>query len=114
MYPYAFGIFGNNFVYQDDNDPKHQSKIVQKWFDQHSVQRLEWPSQSPDLNIIEHMWQELERRTKNLRASNALEKFAQLEKAWSEIPYTVIDRLLDSLPRRCQAVIDAKGYPTKY
>uniref|UniRef100_A0A8R1EJP8 Uncharacterized protein n=1 Tax=Caenorhabditis japonica TaxID=281687 RepID=A0A8R1EJP8_CAEJA len=59
------------------------------------------------------MWEELKRRLKGVRASNANQKFAQLEAAWKSIPMTVVQTLLDSMPRRCQAVIDAKGYPTK-
>uniref|UniRef100_A0A8R1EGK0 Uncharacterized protein n=1 Tax=Caenorhabditis japonica TaxID=281687 RepID=A0A8R1EGK0_CAEJA len=57
---------------------------------------------------------ELERRLKGVRASNANQKFAQLEAAWKSIPMTVVQTLLDSMSRRCQAVIDAQGYPTKY
>uniref|UniRef100_A0A8R1EQ29 HTH_Tnp_Tc3_2 domain-containing protein n=1 Tax=Caenorhabditis japonica TaxID=281687 RepID=A0A8R1EQ29_CAEJA len=94
-----------------DNDPKHTSGHVANWF---RVDLLEWPSQSPDLNPIEHMWEELEQRLKGFRASNANQIFAQLEAAWKSIPMTVVQTLLDSMPRRCQAVIDAKGYPTKY
>uniref|UniRef100_A0A8R1EHZ4 Uncharacterized protein n=3 Tax=Caenorhabditis japonica TaxID=281687 RepID=A0A8R1EHZ4_CAEJA len=58
--------------------------------------------------------QKLERRLKGVRASNANQKFAQLEAAWKSIPMTVVQTLLDSMPHRCQAVIDAKGYSTKY
>uniref|UniRef100_A0A8R1HNF0 HTH_Tnp_Tc3_2 domain-containing protein n=1 Tax=Caenorhabditis japonica TaxID=281687 RepID=A0A8R1HNF0_CAEJA len=47
-------------------------------------------------------------------ASNANQKLAQLKAAWKSIPMTVVQTLLDSMPRRCQAVIDAKAYPTKY
>uniref|UniRef100_A0A8R1ET65 Tc1-like transposase DDE domain-containing protein n=1 Tax=Caenorhabditis japonica TaxID=281687 RepID=A0A8R1ET65_CAEJA len=71
-------------------------------------------SQSPDFNPIEHMWEELKRRLKGVRASNANQKFAQLEADWKSISMTVVQTLLDSMPRRYQAVIDAKGYPTKY
>uniref|UniRef100_A0A8R1IPW2 Uncharacterized protein n=1 Tax=Caenorhabditis japonica TaxID=281687 RepID=A0A8R1IPW2_CAEJA len=52
------------------------------------------------------------RTTSQVRASNANQKFAQLEAAWKSIPMTVVKTLLDSMPRRCQAVINAKGYPT--
>uniref|UniRef100_A0A8R1I205 PBPe domain-containing protein n=1 Tax=Caenorhabditis japonica TaxID=281687 RepID=A0A8R1I205_CAEJA len=96
-----------------DNDPKHTSGHVANWFRRRRVDLLEWPSQSPDLNPIEHMWEELEQRLKGFRASNANQIFAQLEAAWKSIPMTVVQTLLDSMPRRCQAVIDAKGYPTK-
>uniref|UniRef100_A0A8R1HYY3 DDE_3 domain-containing protein n=1 Tax=Caenorhabditis japonica TaxID=281687 RepID=A0A8R1HYY3_CAEJA len=93
---------------------KHTSGHVANWFRCRRVDLLEWPSQSPDFNPIEHMWEELERRLKEVRASNANQKFSQLEDAWKSIPMTVVQTLLDSMPRRCQAVIDAKGYPTKY
>uniref|UniRef100_A0A8R1IPB2 DDE_3 domain-containing protein n=3 Tax=Caenorhabditis japonica TaxID=281687 RepID=A0A8R1IPB2_CAEJA len=104
---------GGGFVMQD-NDPKHTSGHVANWFRRRRVDLLEWPSQSPYFNPIEHMWEELERRLKGVRTSNANQKFAQLEAAWKSIPMMVVQTLLDSMPRRCQADNDAKGYPTKY
>uniref|UniRef100_A0A2Q4THU9 Tc1-like transposase DDE domain-containing protein n=1 Tax=Caenorhabditis japonica TaxID=281687 RepID=A0A2Q4THU9_CAEJA len=114
MRPWARANLSRPWVFQQDNYPKHTSGHVANWFRRRRVDLLEWPSQSPDLNPIEHMWEELERRLKEVRASNANQKFAQLEAAWKSIPMTVVQTLLDSMPRRCQAVIDAKGYPTKY
>ncbi|KAK6742745.1 hypothetical protein RB195_010171 [Necator americanus] len=75
---------------------------------------LDWPSQSPDLNPIEHLWEELERRMKGTKARNSAQKFAQFEEAWKAIPQSCLDNLLDSMNRRCMAVIDAKGFATKY
>uniref|UniRef100_A0A8R1ECT7 CCHC-type domain-containing protein n=1 Tax=Caenorhabditis japonica TaxID=281687 RepID=A0A8R1ECT7_CAEJA len=66
---------------------------------------MEWPSQSPDLNLIEHLWEELERCVSGIRARNADQKFSQLQTAWAQIPQSV----LTNLPRRCQAVIDFRG-----
>jgi hypothetical protein len=37
-----------------DNDRKHTSKVVAKWLKDNKVKVLEWSSQSPDLNPIEH------------------------------------------------------------
>ncbi|CAI2347796.1 unnamed protein product [Caenorhabditis sp. 36 PRJEB53466] len=97
-----------------DNDPKHTSKHIKDWFRRRHVNLLDWPSQSPDLNPIEHLWEHVERQLRGIRASNANQKFDQLQFVWQAIPMSVIHTLLDSMPKRCQAVIDAKGYPTKY
>uniref|UniRef100_A0A8R1IIJ4 Uncharacterized protein n=2 Tax=Caenorhabditis japonica TaxID=281687 RepID=A0A8R1IIJ4_CAEJA len=75
---------------------------------------MEWPSQSPDLNLIGHLWEEHERRVSDIRARNADEKFSQLQTAWAQIPQSVLTSLIQLMPRRCQAVIDSRGFPAKY
>uniref|UniRef100_A0A8R1DYW2 Tc1-like transposase DDE domain-containing protein n=1 Tax=Caenorhabditis japonica TaxID=281687 RepID=A0A8R1DYW2_CAEJA len=98
MRPWARANLSRPWVFQQDNYPKHTSGHVANWFRRRRVDLLEWPSQSPDLNPIEHMWEELENRLKGVRASNANQKFAQLEAAWKSIPMTVVQTLLDSMP----------------
>ena len=114
MLPYARVRMPRKWTFQQDNDPKHSSKVLQEWLVKNKVDVLKWPSQSPDLNPIEHLWNEMGRRLGAQHFSNSNQLYEKLREIWSEIPVSVCERLLDSMPRRCQAVLDARGYPTKY
>ncbi|GBM46686.1 Transposable element Tcb1 transposase, partial [Araneus ventricosus] len=82
MRPYARNSIGRGFIFQLENDPKHRFQHIQNRFSRRHVTPLVWPSQSPDLNIIEGVWAELERRLEERNARNAEEKFSQLEEEW--------------------------------
>ena len=76
---------GQNFVFQQDNDPKHTAKATSKWFEDNNVAILPWPSQSPDLNPIENLWKELKIRVSKRQPRNLkdLETFCTEE--WANI-----------------------------
>lgn len=82
--PHSLGL--GRWVFQQDNDPKHTSKLVQQFL---KTKILEWPAQRPDLNPIENLWQVLKvnvhaRKPCNL---NQLEQFAMEE--WAQKGYTI-------------------------
>ena len=75
---------------------------------------MEWPSQSPDLNLIEHLWYDLKVAVHQQNPSDLkeLEQFCLEE--WAKIPMVRCAKLIETYFKRLAAVIAAKGVSTKY
>ena len=112
MLPYATRSMAKGWIFQQDNDPKHTSKLIKTWFAKEKLNVLEWPSQSLDLNPIEHLWEQLERQIRVRSYKNADDLMAGLTEEWSKIPMEHLTTLVDSMPSRCAAVIALSGYAT--
>jgi hypothetical protein len=102
--------------FQQDNDPKHTSKWAQKWFEDNNIEVLGWPPQSPDLNPIEHLWHHIKKQLKKYTEppKGVHELWERVVEEWEDIEAEVCQRLIESMPRRINGVIKAKGGHTKY
>ena len=75
-----------------------------------------WPASSSDLNPIENLWHILRDRIRKRKVQprNKTDLIEALQEEWAKLDMNIVNDLIDSMPWRLQAVIDAKGGPTKY
>ena len=116
MIPSARDLFpANDWIFQQDNDPKHTARSVQNWLNNtRRLNVMQWPAQSPDLNPIENLWAILDGRLCERRCSNTAELLEVLKAGWAQIPNVTLVNLVRSMPKRCKLVIKSRGYPIKY
>ena len=100
----------------EDGAPCHTPKKTKEWQDRNGIKRLSWPSQSPDMNPIEHLSAILDRAVwKKSRKPTSREELRNLlREAWAEIPQEKISELVSSTPERVKALKSANGKSTKY
>jgi DDE superfamily endonuclease len=111
-----YGMDREDIVFQQDNDSKHTSRLAQKWFKHNNFKLLDWPAQSPDLNPIEHLWSTLKFRLAAYptQPEGVEELWKRVEMEWEKIGKEDCLKLINSMPRRIEAVLKAKGGYTKY
>ncbi|KAJ8895744.1 hypothetical protein PR048_001082 [Dryococelus australis] len=93
-------------IYQkNDNAKCHVSRATMQWYADNIVRLLEWPAQSPDLNPLEHIWDELDSRA---RLKSIAQLMEWLQEEWRQIPMDVLQTLVESMPDRVAAVLAAR------
>jgi transposase len=101
--------------FQQDLAPCHTAKICRKWFNDHHIQLLDWPGNSPDLNPIENLWGYMKKQVSCRKPSSLPELRSAILQVWTAgIPQSLCQSLISSLPRRLAKVIASKGGITGY
>ncbi|KAJ8417767.1 hypothetical protein AAFF_G00226100 [Aldrovandia affinis] len=107
----------SNGYFQQDNAPCHKAHVISSWFHEHDNEFsvLQWSPQSPDLSPIEHFWDvvEWEIHNMNVQPTNLQQLYDAIMSIWTRISEECFQHLVESMLRKLQAVLGAKGgsYP---
>ncbi|GFU18984.1 transposable element Tcb2 transposase [Trichonephila clavipes] len=103
-------------IFQQDNARPHVAKTILDYCSAQHIQLLPWPTYSPDMSPIKHVWDLVGRRlARHPRlAASKYEFILHLQAIWNSLPQADIQNLFDSMPRRIAALIAARCGYTKY
>ena len=114
MRPSGRRLIGEDFILAQDNDPKHTSVLCRNYLSNQNIRQLNWPAQSPDLNPIENLWSELDRRMRKRKCNNEDELFEEVLRCWQALDVEYLRKLISSMPRRCADVVRNNGRAIDY
>ncbi len=78
------------------------------------VKVIDWPSMSPDLNPIEHLWGILKWKVEERKVFNIHQLRDIVMEEWKRTPVATCGALVNSMPKRVKAVLENNGGHTKY
>ena len=109
-------MYDRRFLFQQDNAPSHNAPETKQELQERGIPVMNWPPNSPDLNIIEDAWNIMKdyiskHYDENIKG-DALRQ--AVYKAWDIIEESFLEARLATMPARIEAVIVANGMHTKY
>lgn len=103
--------------FQQDNAKGHASAFTKSVFQAAGIRVIEWPPCSPDLSPIETVWDDMKDyiQAHYPKVHSSYKRLREvIQEAWESISHERIIELVHSMRERCQAVIEADGWYTKY
>ena len=94
-----------------DGGPFHRSRVAKDWPFDNYISLLQWPAYSPDLNPIENLWGNLVSRVYgHQRQFEDVQSLSEcIVEAWNGISTETLERLSQSMRKRCVELFLAKG-----
>jgi hypothetical protein len=104
-----FGHDSTLWKLQEDNDPKHTSKLATNWRMNNNVQKIDWPSMSPDIAPIENVWQLLKMKLRKKKLSTYQSLVSAIKREWKSLSPELAIKLVHSMNNRISEVIENDG-----
>ena len=103
------------YRFQQDNDPKHVSRVAQEFFNQNGINWWKTPPESPDLNPIENVWGYLKYFLRNNYKPTNLESLeAGIVEFWQKMTPEVCTKFISHIYKVMPKVIECNGGASGY
>ena len=115
LIPFITKYFPDGHRLQQDNDPKHNSNHVKKFFEDKHINWWKTPPESPDFNPIENVWGSLKQFLRSTyKPSNIEELKAGIQQFWLTLTPEVCKKYIGHLHKVIPKVIAVQGNPSGY
>ena len=106
---------GTNYLFMQDNDPKHTSRRAREFFADNGIEWWKTPPESPDLNPIENVWHELkEYIRREVKPKTKADLIAGIKEFWGTVDTQKCQKYIGHLKKVIPKVIEVQGVASGY
>ena len=105
-------LYPDGWVFQEDNDLKHTSKVAKEFRKMNGITRT--AACSPDLNPIEDLWAWMKGKIDLAAPRTLVDLEVELNKVWNSVETEFLAPYWQSMPNRLRLVKDSKGNKINY
>ena len=110
LLPFIQATYPEGHRFQQDNDPKHTSRSTTQFMLDQNINWWKTPPESPDLNPIEKLWNELKNSVAGAQTRDELLNMIGL--FWATVTPEKCQRYINHLPKAIEKVIENNGGPS--
>ena len=115
LIPFINELFPMGHRLYQDNDPKHTSEYISRFFEEQGINWWPTPPESPDLNPIENIWGSLKQYLRTTYKPRNLEQLKSgIQQFWMTLTPEVCRHYIGHIHRVIPKIIEVNGEPSGF